>query len=75
MIMKQISFAICIKNEGYEASLEFRKIYDVLQDKEAESHGLMRVVDESGDDYLFPKDYFAPIELPSPIRTQISNPG
>jgi hypothetical protein len=75
MIMKQIRFAICIKNEGYEASLEFRKIYDVLQDKEAESHGLMRVVDESGDDYLFPKDYFAPIELPSPIRTQISNPG
>ena len=75
MIMKQIRFAICIKNEGYEASLEFRKIYDVLQDKEAESHGLMRVVDESGDDYLFPKDYFAPIELPSPIRTQISHPG
>jgi hypothetical protein len=75
MIMKQIRFAICIKNEGYEASLEFRKIYDVLQDKEAESPGLMRVVDESGDDYLFPKDYFAPIELPSPIRTQISNPG
>jgi hypothetical protein len=75
MIMQQIRFAICIKNEGYEASLEFRKIYDVLQDKEAESHGLMRVVDESGDDYLFPKDYFAPIELPSPIRTQISNPG
>ena len=74
MIMKQYRFAICIKNEGYEASLEFRKIYDVLQDKEAESHGLMRVVDESGDDYLFPKDFFVPIELPSPIRTPVSNP-
>ncbi len=72
--MKQYRFAICIKNEGYEASLEFRKIYDVLEDQEAESHGLMRVVDESGDDYLFPKDFFVPIELPSPIRTHISNP-
>ncbi len=73
--MKQYRFAICIKNEGYEASLEFRKIYDVLEDQEAESHGLMRVVDESGDDYLFPKDFFVPIELPSPIRAHIANPG
>ena len=49
--MHQYRFAICIKNDGYEASLEFRKIYDVLEDQEAELHGLMRVVDESGDDY------------------------
>jgi len=74
MNMKQYRFAICIKNEGYEASLEFRKIYDVLEDPQAESHGLMRVVDDSGDDYLFPKHFFVPIELPSPIRTQISKP-
>jgi hypothetical protein len=70
--MKRHRFVICVKNEGYEASLEFRKVYDVLEDREAETHGLVRVVDESGEDYLFPKDYFVSIELSSPIRSQLS---
>ena len=70
--MKQYRFAICIKNDGYEASLQFRKVYDVLEDLDAESHGLVRVVDESGEDYLFPESFFVPIELPSPISSQIS---
>jgi hypothetical protein len=73
-LMKQYRFAICINNDGYEASLEFRKVYDVLEDLEAESHGFVRVVDESGEDYLFPEDFFIPIELPSPISSQISKP-
>ena len=72
--MKRHRFAICVRNEGYEASLEFRKVYDVLEDQEAESHDLVRVVDESGEDYLFPKDFFVPIELPSPIQAQLSRP-
>ena len=73
-LMKQYRFAICINNKGYDASLEFRKVYDVLEDLDAESHGLVRVEDESGEDYLFPEDFFIPIELPSPICNQISKP-
>ena len=57
-------FVVCIKNEGYGASLEPRKIYRVLPDAPARAHGLIRVVDESGEDYLYPADYFAPIALP-----------
>ena len=72
--MKRHRFVICVKNEGYEASLEFRKVYDVLEDKEAETHGLVRVVDESGEDYLFSEEYFVSIELSSPIRNQLSKP-
>jgi len=72
--MKRHRFVICVENEGYEASLEFRKVYDVLEDKEVETHGLVRVVDESGEDYLFPEEYFVSIELSSPIRNQLSKP-
>ena len=60
-------FVVCIKNEGYQASLELRKIYRMIPDSQALSHGLTRVVDESGEDYLYPADYFAPITLPQMI--------
>lgn len=56
-------FVICIKNEGYEVSLETRKLYEVLDDAEAESHGQFRVIDESQDDYLYPKEFFLPLQL------------
>lgn len=68
--MKTYHFAICIKNDGYEASLEVRKVYDMLSDAKAEARGLLRVIDESGEDYLFPQDFFVPIELPSPIQSE-----
>ena len=58
-------FAICIKNEGYQASLEPRKIYRVVTDAEAEGKGMLRIVDESGEDYLFPADFFVPVEVPA----------
>ena len=48
------TFAICIKNEDYEASLELRKLYEVLPDPKGEQLGMVRVVDESGEDYLYP---------------------
>jgi hypothetical protein len=64
-------FAICLKNKGYEVSLERRKIYSVLPDARAAKHGLIRVVDESGEDYLYPRSFFAPIELPQPIRRAV----
>jgi hypothetical protein len=55
---------LCVKNEGYPASLEVRKVYQSLPDPVAESRGFVRVVDESGEDYLYPSDYFVAVELP-----------
>lgn len=66
-----MKFVICLRNKGYEASLEQLKIYRLLLDREAEKHKLIRVVDESGEDYLFPARFFSPIELPQPIRRAI----
>jgi len=73
--MKLHQFAICVKNDGYEASLEIRKVYDLLEDRSAEDHGLVRVVDESGEDYLYPKEFFIPIELPSPLGSRTATPA
>ena len=61
---KKKSFVVCLSNDGYAASLEPRKIYVVLRDAAAERNGLLRVVDESGEDYLYPEEYFVPVELP-----------
>jgi hypothetical protein len=63
--------AVCIRNAGYEASLVRRKIYQVLPDARAARHELVRVVDESGEDYLYPESYFAPISLPQPLRKAV----
>ena len=57
-------FVVCVENEDYPASLELRKIYQVIPDARAAEHQLIRVIDESGEDYLHPADYFVPIELP-----------
>ena len=56
-------FAVCVRNEGYEASLEKRKIYIALRDATSEKHGMLRIVDESGEDYLYPKAFFHSISL------------
>ena len=64
-------FVICLKNKGYEVSLERRKIYQVLPDADAAKHRQVRVVDESGDDYLYPQSFFTPIELPQPVRKAV----
>ena len=55
---------ICVDNSGYEASLEIRKLYEVLIDRAAEKYQQVRVIDETGEDYLYPESYFAPIRLP-----------
>jgi hypothetical protein len=57
-------FAVCISNKGYAASLEVRKIYHLIPDKTGAKHGLVRVVDEMGEDYLFPEEYFVSLRLP-----------
>lgn len=60
-------FVICIDNSEYPASLELHKIYRVLADKDAQVDGDMRIIDESGEDYLFPANYFLPVELPQTV--------
>ncbi len=61
-------FAICIENEGYPASLELWKIYRVLPDEKAAKHQLVRIIDESGEDYLYAESWFVPIELPQAVE-------
>jgi len=63
-----LKFAVCISNEEYEASLELHKIYRVLPDKDAAADGDIRVIDESGEDYLYPADWFVFIELPRTLE-------
>jgi hypothetical protein len=62
---------VCINNEGYPASLEKRKIYLTLRDATADKHGLIRVVDESGEDYLYPKTFFRSIALPQAVKKAV----
>ena len=57
-------YVLRIQNTGYEASLELRKVYAVIVDELSSKHGLIRITDESGEDYLFPSEFFVPISLP-----------
>ena len=61
-------FAVCIKNNGYEASLEIGKLYRVIPDQEAERHGYLRIVDESGEDYGYAATRFFAIDVPRPLE-------
>ena len=61
-------FAVCVDNGDYPASLERWKIYPVLPDLDAERYGQIRVIDESGEDYLFPRESFRLVELPAELR-------
>ena len=62
---------VCVDNEGYPAALEKRKIYVALRDAAAEKNGMLRVVDESGEDYLYPKALFRSIALPEAVRRAV----
>jgi hypothetical protein len=64
LMKREAQFAVCIPNKGYAASLEVRKIYRLIPDKAGAKHGLVRVVDEMGEDYLFPEEYFVSLRLP-----------
>jgi hypothetical protein len=64
-------FAVCVRNKGYEASLERNKLYVVLPDREAEKEGDVRVVDESGEDYLYPTDWFVAVEVPKVVQASL----
>lgn len=61
-------FVVCINNKKYEASLDIGKLYRVIPDEEAESHGYLRVIDESGDDYGYAADRFYRLDVPRPLE-------
>ncbi len=63
-----VRFAVCINNKGYEASLEMGKLYRVIPDREAECHGYLRIIDESGEDYGYAADRFFSIDVPKPLE-------
>lgn len=64
-------YAVCIKNKDYPASLELRKLYELIPDKDAAKSGLVRIIDESGEDYLYPADYFVAMELPRVVEKAV----
>lgn len=66
------SFVICINNDGFPASLEVRKVYRVLPDPTAAAHHCLRILDESGEDYIYPEDLFIPIELPQAAKEALA---
>jgi hypothetical protein len=71
--MKRVGrpFALCLDNTGNEASLILGKVYRVVPDTRAAQDGLLRVIDESGEDYLFAKQYFALVDFPQAVRKRI----
>ena len=68
---KAKQLVVCIDNEGYPASLEKRKIYVALPDAGAEKQGLLRIIDKSGEAYLYPKASFRPIALPQGVKKAV----
>ncbi|HLK19598.1 MAG TPA: hypothetical protein VKT81_11600 [Bryobacteraceae bacterium] len=71
MAAKKKGFAVCVGNDGFAASLEVRKLYPFIYDPDAEANKLIRVVDESGEDYLYPARLFRKLALPSDIQRAI----
>ena len=68
-------FVVCVRNDGYPASLERRKIYRALHDQDAAQHRYLRVVDESGEDYLYPAKLFEAISLPISLERAFKKAG
>ncbi len=69
--MNSHQLVICVKNDDYAASLEKRKIYEAIPDPGAAKHKQIRVIDESGEDYLYPEDYFVPVSLPKNVEKAV----
>jgi hypothetical protein len=65
------SFLLCVRNAGAE-DLELRKVYQVLPDPAATQEGQVRVIDESGEDYLYPAEYFVPVKLPAAVAREFT---
>ncbi len=65
---RETTFVICIDNADYPAALERRKVYQAIPDETAAQYHLLRIIDESGEDYLYPTDYFIPVTFPPIVR-------
>jgi len=66
-----MKWIVCVNNEGYPASLQARKLYSAVEDETAENLGLLRVIDESGEDYLHPKERFVQVDIAEPLEQQL----
>lgn len=64
-------FAICVRNDGYQGTLETRKLYEVLEDPSATKRNSIRVVDESGEDYVYPEAWFVRVDLPEIVEARL----
>ena len=73
MAQKDFKYVICVDNANYPASLEKRKIYEALPDRNAAKKGFIRVIDESGEDYLYPNSYFIDANLAKETQAAIAN--
>lgn len=71
MTAEPLDLVVCVENSGFEAALERRKLYPLLPDAAAEAKGLLRVIDESGGDYLYPARMFHRVELPLAVRQAV----
>ena len=71
MSMEDHRYVVCVDNEGFEVSLEVRKLYEVLIDLDAEKYNQIRIIDESGEDYLYPAEFFDFIMLPATIAERV----
>jgi hypothetical protein len=63
---------LCVRNDAYPVSLQVRRLYEQLTDAAAETRGLVRVIDESGDDYLYPRELFADLDVPSTVARALA---
>ena len=70
----QSRFVLCVRNDGSD-DLEPRKVYQVLADRDGTREGYLRVIDESGEDYLYPAEYFVPVRLPVVIARAFLSPS
>ena len=68
---REVQFVSCVGNRGYAASLQLRKIYQVVPDKAGLKHRQIRIIDESGEDYLYPQEYFVPVKLPLAVEQAV----
>lgn len=71
MAGKSKRLVVCVKNDGYAVSLERRKLYVALADARAATRGQLRIVDESGEDYLYPQEFFVTVELPQAVQRRV----
>ena len=67
----RVAFVLCVCNDGYPAALEIRKLYVAIPDRSARTASLVRVIDESGEDYLYPAAYFVSCPLPARVRAAL----